>query len=69
MKLRELWDALREDRRRRNRTLAAGAVLVALLAWWSIWLLLVLVYIAGATAFLLRSELLRSTPGEDDDWF
>ncbi len=68
-KARELWQTVREDRRARRKALLGTAVVCGILAWWSLWLLLVVVYIAAATAVLLRSELLRSTPGDDEDWF
>ena len=68
-KARELWQTVREDRRARRKALLGTAVVCGVLAWLSVWLLLVLVYIAGATAVLLRSELLRSPAGDDEDWF
>jgi len=68
-KARELWETVREDRRARRKAVLITAAVVALLAWLSVWLLLVLVYLVAATAVLLRSELLRSAPSEEEDWF
>ena len=68
-KARELWETVRDDRRARRKALLVTAVFCALLAWLSVWLLLVVVYMVAATAVLLRSELLRSAPGDEEDWF
>ena len=68
-KARELWETVRDDRRARRKALLVTAVICALLAWLSVWLLLVVVYMVAATAVLLRSELLRSAPGDEEDWF
>ena len=68
-KARGLWEEIRTDRTAQGRAAIAAAVFVLVLAWLSVWLLLVLVYLVGATAVLLRSELLRPAPGDDDDWF
>ena len=68
-KARELWETVRDDRRARRKALLVTAVVCALLAWLSVWLLLVVVYMVAATAVLLRSELLRSAPGDEEDWF
>jgi len=68
-KARELWQTVREDRTARRKALLGTAVVCGILAWLSVWLLLVVVYIAAATAVLLRSELLRSPAGDDEDWF
>lgn len=68
-KARGLWDVIRTDRTAQGRAAIAAAIFVLVLAWLSVWLLLVLVYLVGATAVLLRSELLRPAPGDDDDWF
>jgi len=65
----ELWDVIRTDRTAQRRAAIAAAVFVVFLTWLSVWLLLVLVYLVGASAVLLRSELLRPAPGDDDDWF
>ncbi len=68
-KARELWETVREDRRARRKALLVTAAVCGLLAWLSVWLLLVVVYMVAATAVLLRSELLRSAPSDEEDWF
>ena len=68
-KARELWQTVREDRTARRKALLVVAAVCGLLAWLSVWLLLVVVYMVAATAVLLRSELLRSDPGDEEDWF
>jgi len=60
---------VRDDRRARRKALLVTAVFCALLAWLSVWLLLVVVHMVAATAVLLRSELLLSAPGDEEDWF